>query len=106
VVYRLDIANAGEAISVAYAFDSPETDASVYIVTGCGNVQASCVAGQDSDFGTPSEALTHTFAAPGTYYLILDAFTPGGAGWTLTGCLACPTTARATSWGRLKSIYR
>ena len=105
-VYRLDVTSAGQEITLAYDLDSPSTDASLYIVTDCAKVQATCVAGEDSELGTPGKTLSYVFPAAGTYYLILDAFTSGGAGWTLTGCLACTTPARIMSWGKLKTIYR
>jgi len=107
VVYRLEIVGAGDNIDVTYDLNPRSTDGSIYIVTDCANVQASCVAGQDSPTGAPPEELVYTFPAPGVYYLILDAFTSGGADFTLNGVLQCATSTRPqVTWGRLKAIYR
>jgi hypothetical protein len=105
-VYRLDIGSAGDVIDLTYALAPASADASIYIVTDCADVQASCVAGQDTGEGAPTEHLSHAFAAPGTYYLILDAFTSAGGDWTLDVCLNCPTTTRPVTWGALKVRYR
>jgi hypothetical protein len=108
VVYRIVVAHAGDAIDVTYTLDPASTDASIYIVRDCSNVAGTCVTGIDSDLGSPPERLTYRFSSAGTYYLILDAFTPGGGSYTLQGCIGnCAVTAtRHASWARLKSIYR
>lgn len=106
VVYRIVVSSPNELITLSYEVTPASVDASLYIVTDCSNPFGSCVAGKDSDLLTPVEQLTHTFASPGVYYLILDGFTSGGGSWTLTGCLGCPTSVVPVSWGRLKAIYR
>jgi hypothetical protein len=106
VVFRLDIGSAGDALDLTYVLDPAATDASLYIVTDCGDPQGSCVLGQDSGDATPPEHLNYRFPAPGTYYLILDAFTSGGAAWILDGCINCATATRPATWGRLKTLYR
>ena len=106
VVYQIE-GHQGDTLDVIYELDPAGTDASVYLVTDCSDVVASCMAGQDSDVGTPPEHLVHVFTQSGTHYLILDAFTSGGAKFTLTGSLGCGATLTAPmTWGRLKLIYR
>jgi hypothetical protein len=107
VVYRLDIIQAGDGMNLTYTLSPASTDASIYVISDCGRVEATCVAGNDSDIGTPPEELSHAFPEPGTYYLILDAFSAAGGSFTLQGCVGCISTpVRPTSWGRLKTIYR
>lgn len=106
VVYRLDVESAGHLIDVTYQLEPATADASLYIVTSCGDVRAACVGGQDTDVLNDPEHLRFAFTDPGTYYLILDAYEPGGADFTLTGCYPCATPALPLTWRRLKSIYR
>jgi len=107
VVFRIDVSKPGIVLDVSYDLEPAGADASIYVVTDCAQPASSCVAGSDSDTGAPVEALTHTFTAAGTYYLILDAFGPNAGGaWTLTGSLSCTVPTRPMTWGRLKMMYR
>jgi hypothetical protein len=108
VVYRIDVVSPVTRLRVDYHLEPASVDASIYVVTDCSNIAGSCIAGQDSDLGSPNEHLTvERFPAVGTYYLILDAFNPGGATWTMSGSLEdLITPTVATTWGRLKTIYR
>lgn len=107
VAYRIDVLNAGLILDVTYAVSPSSVDASLYLVRDCGSVATTCAAGMDTQTGQPSERLVYTFATEGTYYLILDAFTPGAGGsWTLNGVLDCTIPVRSLSWGRLKIVYR
>lgn len=104
VVYRIE-ANAGDNLDVVF---TSTADGSIYIVTDCNSPTTTCVAGQDSTLSNQPEALVHTFAAAGTYYLILDSFGTNTSGtWTLNGVLTCPVVSnRRITWGSLKQIYR
>ena len=87
VVYRLDVL-AGDSLYLDYAQSA--ADASIYIVADCADPAGTCIAGEDSTLVGGHETLSHTFAAAGTYYLILDSFSPGSGGpWTATGALTC-----------------
>ena len=107
VVYRIEVPSAGNVLHVIYQLSPIEADATLYLVTDCGNVAATCVAGEDTGSGTPPETLDYSFTAPGTYYLILDAFVPDAGGdWVLSGFMDCVTSGRAATWGSLKIRYR
>lgn len=55
-------------------------DASIYLVTGCGNISQSCVAGEDN--GNP-EVVDYVAANGGTFYLIVDGFGNAGGAYSL-----------------------
>jgi hypothetical protein len=93
---------AGATIGLSYY---SAADASFYIVTDCADPANTCVVGADATFSGGTEVINHVFAVGGTYYLILDNFSGGGA-WTLTGTLDCPTGTEETSWGQVKTLYR
>lgn len=61
-------------------------DASVYLVSDCGDVNGSCVAGRDTR-GTATEVLGAVVQQAGTYFLIVDGFGSEGAG-TITATIA------------------
>jgi hypothetical protein len=87
VVYKVE-SFAGDSISLDYVQD--EADASIYIVTDCSDPAGTCVAGEDSTLVGGHETLAYRFTTPGTYYIILDSFSPGSGGpWTLSGVLTC-----------------
>jgi hypothetical protein len=87
VVYKLD-AFAGDSLTLDYVQDA--ADASIYIVTDCSDPAGTCVAGEDSTLVGGHETLGYTFTVPGTYYIILDSFSPGSGGsWTMTGVRTC-----------------
>ena len=107
VVFRIDVPAPGLVLDVTYALEPAGADASIYLVTDCAQPSSSCVAGSDSDVGEPTETLVYTFATAGTYYLILDAFSPNGGGaWTLNGSLSCAVSTKPLTWGQLKMRYR
>jgi len=94
VVYRID-ASAGDSVWCDYGFPhvngQTDIDGSVYLVTDCSNVASSCVAGADQSGAGQIEHLRYKFTAPGTYYLIFDAYDLGVSGdWTATGEVLCP----------------
>lgn len=106
VVYKVCLEDGG-LIDVCEIPDA-YFDASLYLVTDCGDVVASCVAGDDS--GNP-ECLVWTNSTGGavTYYLIVDAYGGGGGPGVLSGvtvgCCAATGTEEG-SWGELKTLFR
>jgi hypothetical protein len=77
-------------------------DASFYIVTDCDNVNQSCVIGADATVTGEPETIDWTCPAPGTYFLILDAYgTDAGGEWTLSYEITCPAPARVCCLGHL-----
>jgi hypothetical protein len=85
VVYVMNLV-AGDAVHLVYT--TPNHDGSMYIVTDCANVSASCVIGEDDP---EPETINWVATATGTYYLIVDAFTSnGGADFTLEWSITCP----------------
>jgi flagellar hook capping protein FlgD len=87
VVYQVN-AFAGDSLFLDYVQST--TDASIYVVSDCSNPAGTCVAGEDSTLVGGHETLSYKFASTGTYYVILDSFSPGSGGpWTATGVLTC-----------------
>ncbi len=75
-------------------------DLSLYLVTDCNDIAGSCVAGDDS--GNP-ECISYT-GGPGTYYLIVDAFSTDACGEiTVTVDNLVPT--EETSFSAIKSLF-
>lgn len=62
-------------------------DPSVYLVSDCGDVAGSCVAGRDR-VGGAAEILTALVQQTGTYYLILDGFNGSDGAGTITATTA------------------
>jgi hypothetical protein len=88
VVYLLSL-QAGDIVHFDYVL--PSADASFYIVTDCAIVSGTCVVGADATVTGQHEIIDWTFAAGGTYYLILDAYTSAyGGPWTLAYEITCP----------------
>jgi hypothetical protein len=87
VVYKVN-AVAGDSLYLDYVQSA--ADASIYIVTDCSNPAGSCVAGEDSTLVGGHETLSYEFTSSGTFYVILDSFSPGSGGpWTASGSLTC-----------------
>ncbi len=102
IVYSVElIENQELTVTVATSYDN-----AIYLVSDCGDVFASCVAGSDSDVSNHVETLVFdTAMAPGTYYLIIDGFssTPCGDTEITVGGVV---PAETTSWDNVKSMYR
>jgi hypothetical protein len=80
VVFCID-ANVGNFIHIDYT--QLELDASVYLLTACGDVN-SCVAGSDETGNGESEILQYEAEMTGRYYLILDCDNANDGGeWTM-----------------------
>lgn len=81
VVYRLTL-QAGDRLQASLQpANGANWDASIYLVTSCGDIASSCVAGQDN--GNP-EDIDYTTVAPGDYFLIVDGFGGQGGDYSLT----------------------
>lgn len=89
LVYLVNVA-AGDSIWLDY---DNTVDGAIYIVTDCGNVQGTCVAGVDDALEpTDPEFLRYKFATGGLYYVILDSYGENTGGtFTLNGQLICST---------------
>jgi hypothetical protein len=100
VVYYVDLVeNQQFTVSASSSYDT-----SIYLVTDCGDVAASCVAGDDA-FGQPEVIVFDAGMNPGRYYMIFDGYTSDAEGiWEVTvdGVVATD----ATSFGGLKAQYR
>lgn len=95
---------ANAVLDVAY---TSTADASIYLVSVCTN-PPDCLIGEDSTLAGGTEDFTYTFAAAGTYYLILDSWGANTSGsWNLVGTLTCPPVATEKStWGEVKGLFR
>jgi hypothetical protein len=91
LVYLMQL-HAGDVVDLTYT--GGNYDASIYIVTDCTAPGASCVAGADA--GYEVETLHWTCPAPGTYYVIADAYgTSTGGTFTLRYAITCPISPGA-----------
>lgn len=97
--------------TIDLAWDEIDHDGSIYLVTDCGDVAGTCVAGDDcfpepcTDFIT----YTNTDATATNYWLIVDAFGTDNCGnGRLTGATdVCGATAvEAATWGVIKNLHR
>ena len=97
VVYRLDV-SPGDSLWLDYRSTA---DASVYIVTSCTDVFASCIYGLDQAVTNETEYLRYVFSNRGTYYLILDSYEAIIWGdWTAIGGIICPPLLGVDDPGR------
>jgi hypothetical protein len=86
VVYKVT-AVPGDSI---WLFYTSSTNASIYLVTDCGNPDPSCVWGEDQNPPGVAEWFRYGFEFAGTYYLILDSRDPDSWGtWTAVGEFIC-----------------
>ncbi len=88
----------GGRIAVCVA-NTPDTDLSIYLVTDCGDIDGTCVAGSDS--GDP-ECIDYTAVVPNIYYLIVDSY-DGCGDVTVTVSELTPTGA--ASFSAVKARY-
>jgi len=97
--------------TIDLTFDEIDYDASIYLVTDCGNIVGTCVAGDDcfpepcTDFIT----YTNTGIDAANYWLIVDGFGTSNCGHgQLTGVTdVCNATAVETAtWGAIKALHR
>ena len=87
IVYKLNV-GPGDSLWIDY---QSRVDGSIYLVSACGNIDASCLAGADKTTEANAvEQLRYRFAAGGTYYLILDSYGLNSGGlWMAVGQLVC-----------------
>jgi hypothetical protein len=100
VVYYVDlIADQQFTISASSSYDT-----SIYLVTDCGDVVGSCMAGDDV-YGEPEMIIFDAGENPGRYYMIFDGYSSTGEGiWEVTtdGVVATDPV----SFDGLKALYR
>jgi hypothetical protein len=107
VVYCVCIPDGG---GVHLQFSEDTYDASIYLVTDCGNLVGTCLDGDDCFPDPCIDYIDYDNTTGGDInaYLIVDGFGGSVGQGTLTGTLDCcggvPT--QETSWGALKSLYR
>lgn len=78
-VYRVSLV-AGDRLRASLLPGAPSWDASLYLLTSCAQIAASCVAG--SDRGNP-ETIDYVAPSAGTYYLVVDGFRGAGGSYGL-----------------------
>ncbi len=78
-VYRVQL-EPNESLVATLDMPSPG-DGGLYLLASCGD-PGSAVACADATFEDEQEALVYTSAAGGTYYLVVDAWTSGGWGFS------------------------
>ncbi len=78
VVYSVSLA-AGQKVK-ATVTPSDDQDPSLYIVTDCGHLTNTCVAGSDSGFSGDPETVSYTATAATTVYIIVDTYEEDAAG--------------------------
>ena len=76
-VYEVQL-QAGDQLQLSLA-PTPSYDPSVYLVSDCTDINASCVAGSDKPSGV-TETLNPVVQQTATYYLIVDGFLTSGSG--------------------------
>ncbi|MEZ4389420.1 MAG: hypothetical protein R3D98_17905 [Candidatus Krumholzibacteriia bacterium] len=97
-VYMAELA-AGDEVFFSMDVVEGNADLAIYLVTDCGDIAGSCVAGDDS--GNPEE-FTYTIPADGVYYLMLDTY----SGCCVVGVtLNQPVATEAHSWSQVKALY-
>ena len=101
VVYKLELPAGGD-IDITYTCTY---DNSFFISTDCADAEGTCVVGADATV-TGVEQIVATLA-PGTYYVIVSAYSSGAGPFTLTGTLTCGGSATEdASWGAVKTLFR
>lgn len=109
VAYRLDLPP-GCTIDATLrdGIDGKDLDLSVYMGTSCSDLQATCVAGSDTNMVGP-ESFSYTSATGGTYYLVVDSFGNQSCGdyeleITFSNCSLVEIESR--QWTHVKQLYR
>jgi hypothetical protein len=101
VVYCIELA-AGESFEVIMTTSG--WDDSIYLITDCDDPANSCVAGADAY--PDGSTFTYTAETTGRYYLIVDAYSGGGA-FNISGVNGGgPSSAQPATWGSVKALYR
>ncbi|MBN1827342.1 MAG: choice-of-anchor J domain-containing protein [Candidatus Eisenbacteria bacterium] len=101
VVYKM-VLPSGADVDLTY---SCSFDNSLYIVTDCADPINSCVVGADATVSGVEQIIATL--APGTYYVIVDAYGSGYGHYSLTGDITCAGTAtQKSTWGKVKKKWR
>lgn len=79
LVYRLSL-QAGDRLQASLQPTNGSWDTVLYLLTGCADVAASCLTGQDN--GNPEE-IDYTVLTTGDYFLVVDGFGGGGGSYSL-----------------------
>ena len=100
VVYMM-LLPGGADVDLTYtcAFDN-----AFFISTDCSDPEGTCVVGADATV-TGTEQITYTLP-PGTYYVIVSAYSSGYGPFTLTGNIDCPQATKKSTWGKVKNRWR
>ncbi|MBI2378135.1 MAG: hypothetical protein HYV07_29300 [Deltaproteobacteria bacterium] len=80
VVYRVRLQASDRLVATLSPAGQPSWDTSIYLVTSCGDVSSSCVAGEDN--GNP-EVVDYTAAAAGEYFIVVDGYNGAGGPYEL-----------------------
>jgi hypothetical protein len=101
VVYCIELV-AGESFEVTMTTSG--WDDSIYLITDCEDPAGSCVAGADAY--PDGSTFTYTAGTTGRYYLIVDAYSGGGA-FNISGVNGGgPSSAQPATWGGVKALYK
>jgi hypothetical protein len=106
-VYKICLPPGG---TVDLTFEELQYDASIYLVTDCNDLPASCVVGDDCYPNPCTDYISYVNPNPENtvYYLIVDGF--GGAcgiGHLEGMADACDVTpVEPTTWGHIKGLHR
>jgi hypothetical protein len=89
VVYSVSLLT-GDHLSLSY---SGGFDQSIYVVSDCSDVGATCVAGANEHGPGETETIDWTCTADGTYFIICDAYGLNAGGpFSLQYAITCPST--------------
>lgn len=97
VIYRVSLL-AGDRFQASLQPSNTSWDSSLYLVTSCGSISTSCVAGQDN--GNP-EAIDYTAAASGDFFMVVDGFGGQGGTYSLDVTVTAAQLANDTCAGAL-----
>lgn len=98
VVYRVSL-QAGDRLQASLQPSNQTTwDTAIYLVTSCGSIATSCVAGQDN--GNP-ETIDYTAAAAGDFFLVVDGYGGQGGAYALDVTITAAPIANDTCNGAI-----
>lgn len=78
-VYRISLGQ-NEQIEVLINPITPEFDAAIYLLSGCGGDSVTCLAGADTYGSGGDESLSYLALEAGDYFLVVDSSAAGGLG--------------------------
>ncbi|MBN2170450.1 MAG: hypothetical protein JW819_03900 [Candidatus Krumholzibacteriota bacterium] len=101
VVYYVDLLPGGTISACENPTGGAYIDLAIYLITDCENVDATCVAGDDS--GNP-ECIDYASVDGGRYYLIVDTYS-GCGDVDITVNVFNSTPVQSSSWSTVKALY-